>query len=254
LRRLVDRSDVATAGDGPSTTYRLTSQGRAVVLWDTERYLSQGPDQRHPHYTHIEPGLFSTIQGSIGSIPTFVGIGALRHRQRSGQAEAQRELERFVIELSWKSSKIEGNTYTLLDTERLIRDSTEATGHPHDEAVMILNHKRAFEYVWQHRESFRHLTLPQVEEVHELLVRGLDVPYGLRASGVGITGTAYIPPASNAEIASYMHDVLKVVNTIDGPAAGLEKALACLVLLPSVTDCSNSIRASASSGSRPAST
>ncbi len=57
------------------------------------------------------------------------------------------ELERFVIELSWKRSKIEGNTYTLLDTERLIQEAAEAPGHSHDEAVTILNHKRAFDYI-----------------------------------------------------------------------------------------------------------
>jgi hypothetical protein len=41
-----------------------------------------------------------------------------------------KELERFVIELSWKSSKIEGNTYSLLETETLIKDKVEATEKP----------------------------------------------------------------------------------------------------------------------------
>jgi len=50
----------------------------------------------------------------------------------------KRELERFVIELAWKSSKIEGNTYSLLETESLIKEQKEAVGKSRDEAIMIL--------------------------------------------------------------------------------------------------------------------
>lgn len=56
----------------------------------------------------------------------------------------KKELERLIIELSWKSSRIEGNTYTLLDTEKLILENKEAIGHNKDEARMILSHKDAF--------------------------------------------------------------------------------------------------------------
>ena len=66
-----------------------------------------------------------------------------------------KELERFIIELSWKSSKIEGNTYTLLDTEKLIREGVAADGHPKNEATMILNHKKAFSFIRENLESVR---------------------------------------------------------------------------------------------------
>jgi len=56
----------------------------------------------------------------------------------------KKELERFTIELSWKSSRIEGNTYTLLDTEKLILENKEAVGKTKEETQMILNHKEAF--------------------------------------------------------------------------------------------------------------
>ena len=139
------------------------------------------------------------------------------------------ELERFVIELSWKSSKIEGNTYTLLDIEQLLREAVEAPGHSHAEAVMILDHKRAFDYVWTHRKDFRQLTRSQVEDVHALLTQDLSVPGGPRTSGVGITGTVYVPPASQVEIASHLDGILQAINGFKEPA---EKALGCLVLLP----------------------
>ena len=61
----------------------------------------------------------------------------------------KKEIERFIIELSWKSSKIEGNTYTLLDTEKLIARGIEAVGHTKEESTMSLNHKYAFEAIRQ---------------------------------------------------------------------------------------------------------
>jgi Fic family protein len=232
LGRLVELGYVATSGAGRATTYAITGQARTIALWDVEEYLALEPDQRHVRYTRLQPDLFEAVRG-IFRPANREDITTAREefakRRATDDATAQRELERFVIELSWKSSKIEGNTYTLLDTEQLIREAIEAPGHSHAEAVMILDHKRAFDYVWQHQEDFRRLTRSQVEEVHALLTKDLSVPGGLRASGVGITGTVYVPPASQVEIASHLDGILQAINGFEEPA---EKALACLVLLP----------------------
>lgn len=53
-----------------------------------------------------------------------------------------KEMERLAIDLSWKSSQIEGNTYSLLETERLLKDKETAAGKPKDNAAMLL--KSAF--------------------------------------------------------------------------------------------------------------
>ncbi len=232
LGRLVELGYVATSGTGRATTYAITPQARTLALWDVEEYLVQEPDQRRARYTGLQPELFEAVRG-IFRPADLEAIATAREefakRRATDEATAQRELERFVIELSWKSSKIEGNTYTLLDTEQLLREAVEAPGHSHAEAVMILDHKRAFEYVWQHQDDFRRLTRSQVEEVHALLTKDLSVPGGLRTSGVGITGTVYVPPASQVEIASHLDGILRAINSFEEPA---EKALACLVLLP----------------------
>jgi hypothetical protein len=122
----------------------------------------------------------------------------------------KRELERFIIELSWKSSKIEGNTYTLLDTERLIREGVESESNTKDEAIMILNHKKALNYILEciklnkNLESFREL-----ENIHRLLVEGLGINHGLRKNAVGVTGTKYLPldngPQIEEEVRRFMH-------------------------------------------------
>ena len=69
----------------------------------------------------------------------------------------RRELERFTIELSWKSSQIEGNTYSLLETEELIKNKKEAKGHDKNEAIMILNHKNAFDTILEKRNHLKKL-------------------------------------------------------------------------------------------------
>lgn len=48
---------------------------------------------------------------------------------------------RLTVELAWKSSKIEGNTYTLLDTERLLKENISAKGKTAEETQMVINHK-----------------------------------------------------------------------------------------------------------------
>ncbi|MEV8440792.1 Fic family protein [Actinosynnema sp. NPDC051121] len=228
LGRLVELGYVEPMGEARATRYAITAAGRTAAVWDVDAYLAREPDQRGARYVSLEPSLFEAVRGIVGSLPAVVTQAVEWRRRMGDSASARKDLERFVIELSWKSSKIEGNTYTLLDTERLILDAAEASGHPHAEAVMILGHKRAFDYIWQHQDDFRRLTRQNIEQVHELLTHDLGVPRGLRSGPVGITGTVYVPPGSQVEIASHLDGILSVANQL----APVERALACLVLLP----------------------
>lgn len=125
-----------------------------------------------------------------------------------------KEIERFVIELSWKSSKIEGNTYSLLDTEALIKQRVEAQGHPKEEMIMILNHKMAFESILAERKNYKTLTFAKVAQIHNFLVKSLSVSTGLRKQAVGITGTAYRPLGNQWQIQEAIWDQYKfALNT-----------------------------------------
>jgi Fic family protein len=227
LRWLVDQGYIVTSGEARAIVYAIASKARTIVLWDVEEYLAQDLDKRNALYTSLQPKFFAAIKGSIGDLPSAIQEAAQDRRTLGDSVTARKDLERFVIELSWKSSKIEGNTYTLLDTERLIKEAQEASGHPHEEAVMILNHKKAFDYVWEHQAEFKILNKTRLEEVHELLVKDLNVPTGLREHPVGITGTVYVPPASKVEIAPCLQDIIETINGINEP---VEKAMACLIL------------------------
>ena len=131
-----------------------------------------------------------------------------------------------MIELSWKSSKIEGNTYTLLDTEKLILENKEAPGHSKSETQMILNHKDAFNYIRSHASQFQTITRKNLEELHSIIIENLNVNSGLRSKAVGITGSIYRPLDNIHQITEAIENLSKAVSRSDSPYA---KALLALL-------------------------
>ncbi|MFA6270529.1 MAG: Fic family protein [Candidatus Paceibacterota bacterium] len=139
-----------------------------------------------------------------------------------------KEVERFVIELSWKSSKIEGNTYSLLDTETLIKQKVEAEGHPKEEAVMILNHKTAFETILTNKNDYKSITLSQITQLHNILIKDLNVSTGIRSRAVGITGTTYHPLDNHSQIQDSIDKFIICLNKANYP---IEKALITIAMI-----------------------
>lgn len=106
-------------------------------------------------------------------------------------AEYKKELERLAIDLSWESSQIEGNTYSLVETERLLKDRETAAGKTKKEAIMLLNHKDALDFIVENPDYLSPLTISKMEDIHSLLVKELAVDRNLRKSRVGISGTNF---------------------------------------------------------------
>jgi Fic family protein len=107
--------------------------------------------------------------------------------------EYRKDMEQLAIDLSWKSSQIEGNTYSLLETERLLKDKQTAAGKTKDEAVMLLNHKEAIDFVVENFDYFLLLSIAKIEDLHSILIKELGVDRNIRKRRVGITGTNYRP-------------------------------------------------------------
>lgn len=149
----------------------------------------------------------------------------------------KKELERFIIELSWKSSKIEGNTYTLLDTEKLLRDGIISLNHSKDEAVMILNHKKAFEYVLSRiKEKMSVVSFRELETIHKLLVTDLGVNHGIRRGAVGITGSLYLPLSLPQAIEHEIKNCIDVVNKKSDPFSKALIMISCIGYLQPFED------------------
>lgn len=217
-------------GSGRSTSYRVTSTARVCADIDAQTYCADEPDARFglDHYNFnllptLPTGFFTDDELRVLNDATATYKKRVAHLSPTIQ---KKELERLVIELSWKSSKIEGNTYSLLDTEKLILRHKAAPGTSRKETQMILNHKDAFLYIREHARQFKVLTGKNLEELHTLLMKGLQVNAGLRSKPVGVTGSKYLPLDNIHQIREAVDDLAAAVSRMHTP---YEKALLALL-------------------------
>ncbi|MCK5521291.1 MAG: Fic family protein [Candidatus Marinimicrobia bacterium] len=143
-------------------------------------------------------------------------------------AEFNKEMERLAIDLSWKSSEIEGNTYSLLETERLLKEKLTAEGKSKDDAVMLLNHKEAIDFILKEQDYFTELSIAKIENIHALLIKELGVGRNIRKRRVGITGTNYVPLDNEFQIKEALRDMCLIVNKRKNI---FEKAFLALILI-----------------------
>ena len=143
----------------------------------------------------------------------------------------QRVFERFLIDMSWASSKMEGNTYSLLDTEKLILEGLEAKGKSSVETVMILNHKGALLHMIENLGSIS-ISARDIKDIHSLLSRGLlapGEPGRLRSALVGIGKSNYVPLAVPSQIGEQFDLLIHKAAAITDP---FEQSIFLLVALP----------------------
>lgn len=226
LADLLEKGYIDAIGQGPSSAYTAKSIHPLLKYIDLQQYFVLEPDQRTYALTSFNLEIFTQLHDLLtADEQTELKINFRSFIQSTTRIDPtifQRELERFVVELSWKSSKIEGNTYSLLETERLIKESQEASDHPKHEAVMILNHKTAFDKIVQNRLEFKQLSFSTVVELHNLLTKDLSIQSGIRKHSVGITGTIYRPLDNEWQIKEALEKLIVLVNKTKSP---LEKAL-----------------------------
>lgn len=230
LSEMTGEGILEVSGSGRSTVYRITSKGRIFADINAKQYIAQEPDKRFG-LSSYNSALFKAFPLDIFTNDELkiLNDATALYKKRAGDLPAaiqKKELERLVIELSWKSSKIEGNTYTLLDTEKLILENKEAPGHSRKEAQMILNHQDAFNYVRQNSAQFKILTRKNMEELHAILVKNLSVGLGLRTKPVGVTGSKYLPLDNIHQITEAVESLAAAVSRMSTPCA---KALVALL-------------------------
>jgi len=221
LSELTANDLIAQSGGGRYINYSINTPGRVYSNINPLQYSLQEPDRRYG-MDKFNQDLFVSFPNKIftdqeneafkESTHSFIANG-----KNLSPLATKKELERLVIELSWKSSKIEGNTYTLLDTEKLIRENQEATGHPKQEATMILNHKKAFNYILENKHQFKILSKKNLEEVHSILTKGLGITKGYRKGLVGITGSKYTPIDNLYQITEAVEDLFDLINKTKNP-------------------------------------
>jgi hypothetical protein len=259
LALLVNRNELVRQGRGRATRYRVpvVADKRTVVgqlragnaQLVGERYVevsSQGEEikrvVRAPIQQRTPVGYNRSFLDDYRPNESFYlppearqhlfDLGRSEQDARPAGTHAREIFNRLLIDLSWNSSRLEGNTYSLLETERLLQRGEAAEGKEAWEAQMILNHKRAIELLVDQAEevAFNPYT---IQNLHALLADNLlEDPQALgrlRTISVGIKGTVYEPLAVPQLIEECFRQILETASMIDDP---FEQAFFVMVHLP----------------------
>lgn len=225
---------IVAEGRLKGTRYFLNPLYELLHTIDIDSYFSKEIDERVISRT-FNLQLISGIlkSGSVFSEKESSYLQSLQsdYENRVAQlteTEYNKDLERLAIDLSWKSSQIEGNTYSLLETERLLKEKETAEGKPKDDAIMLLNHKDAINFIVANPEYVSPLSVSAIEDIHSILIKGLGVERNIRQRRVGISGTNYVPLDNEYQIKETLEEMCTLVNTKNNP---FEKAFLVLCIL-----------------------
>jgi fido (protein-threonine AMPylation protein) len=257
LSALIEANRVLKEGEGRASRYLLapiTGRGEliaapAIVTGAGEAYVPLSPagdevkalvrrpiPERKPvGYNRVflegyEPNNSAYLSDSVRS--HLHKLGRSPATERAAGTYARGVLSRLMIDLSWASSRLEGNTYTRLETQNLIELGHAADGKDQREAQMILNHKAAIEMLVEHAEEigFDAFTF---FNLHALLSENLladpDASGRLRTTIVEIGGTVFHPLSIPQQIEEYFRLILVRVNAIHDP---FEQAFFLMVQIP----------------------
>jgi len=234
LSKLIDTNLLTKKGQGKSTKYLISPAYELLYHIDIEKYYEQEIDERNIKES-FNLRLIPTVlnESSVFTAMELEKLALLQEKFKENisqlsDIEYKKELERLAIDLSWKSSQIEGNTYSLLETERLLKEKETASGKTKEEAVMLLNHKEAIDFIVENPDYLIPLSVSKIEDIHSILIKELGVEKNIRRRRVGISGTNYRPLDNEFQISEALSNMCELVNSKESV---FEKALLLLVLI-----------------------
>jgi hypothetical protein len=162
LNDLIDQNFISKEGIAKSTYYYIADSNKIFENIDVEKYFTKEYEKRKVQES-FNFEIFDSLQKDIFSPAEEEKLQDLQAKfiknisKYDSQTLINKEYERIMIEFSWKSSAIEGNTYSLLNTEALIKDNIKDETKTPEETQMILNHKDGFNETIQNKDRFLHL-------------------------------------------------------------------------------------------------
>jgi hypothetical protein len=244
LSVLLNTARIKTEGAGRSTRYLLPKSSDVEENYvrlspsgvDVRRMIQRPLPERTPvsynrdFLDQYRPNETSYLTPS--TIATLTRIGARPDAQRPAGTYARHILSRLLVDLAWASSRLEGNTYSFLDTQRLIELGEAAEGKDAIETQMILNHKAAIEFIVDQGDDLA-LTRQTLLNLHALLSDNLlpDPTAGgrLRRIAVDIGDSVYHPLEMPQLIAEAFQQIVDTAEAIRNP---FEQAFFVMVHLP----------------------
>lgn len=225
---------ISSIGKGKATRYELSKSYNLIYPVDISTYFLKEIDERVINVRYNHNLIKETMADlSLFSDDELSNLFKMQNKFKKkifklSEWEFKKEFERLAIDLSWKSSQIEGNTYSLLETERLLIEKESASGKTKDEAIMLLNHKKALDFLFVNPSYIHPLTTARIEDIHSILIKDLHVARNIRSRKVGISGTNYLPLDNEFQIKEALNDMCSVVNKRKNV---FEKAFLVLVLI-----------------------
>lgn len=240
LTRLIKKNIIQAQGQARARIYIITPNIQTPVPIEDEkvfntiplledstnllRYISK-PIQTRPLVGYNQ----DFLQSYIPNKTPYLSTSLCTELRREGNAEpiirpagtyARTILNRLLIDLSWNSSRLEGNTYSILETKRLIELGENPTGKNAAEAQMILNHKDAIEYIIEGADE-RIISAHEICSIHALLSDNLlgdpSSSGRLRQIAVGISGTTYLPLDNPHILKDCFDTFIQKLNLINDP-------------------------------------
>ncbi|WP_235579845.1 Fic family protein [Ramlibacter sp. Leaf400] len=174
---------------------------------DPVTYRRAFVDDYRPNESFLLPRDLADELADIGRLPEQMPAGTY----------ARKVLEQLLIDLSWSSSHLEGNRYTLLDTEQLFKSGEPATDA---DAVMLLNHKAAIEFLVDAAPT-QGLSSGLLRNLHAVLMQDLlmdaNALGAIREKVVNISGTAYVPTQSPQLLEEMFVRIIETARHIRNP-------------------------------------
>lgn len=234
LSKLLQNNLIEKKGQGKATKYFISPVYELLQPIDLDSYYEKEIDERTIK-KYFSSYLIEKVlqQNNLFTADENLQLDLLQTKftyniAQLSESTYNKEMERLAIDLSWKSSQIEGNTYSLLETERLLIEKETASGKTKEEANMLLNHKEAIDFVVAHTDYLIPLSVSKIEDIHSMLIKDLAIDKNIRTRKVGISGTNYTPIDNEFQIREALENMCTLVNSKKNI---FEKALLALVLI-----------------------
>jgi Fic family protein len=224
LERLMELNLVLRSGPKNSPSYSINYG--SLLTADIPNKILENEDRPESSFNHE---LIRFLEETpINQLEQ--GIGSKYHLPIVEHKISAKDLEYLTVELSWKSSALEGNTYTLLDTQLLLVEGIKAKGRTEFETQMILNHKNAIAFIIENPELFtRVISFATVEELHKIIGHNLGIATGVRRRLVKISASNYIPLTAPQQLRENADRILQIIGRFRDPFA---RSLMALSLIP----------------------
>lgn len=224
----IDKWQTQLAEDAGITLSREAKQVRALV---TRPYTQRDPiGYKDAFLDDYTPNRTAYLSESLRA--ELAREGRVGASQLPAGTYVRKVLDRLLIDLSWNSSRLEGNTYSILETQRLLNLGEATEGKDSVEAQMLLNHKAAIELLADQADEigFNHYTICNL---HALLSDNLmadpDTCGRIRERSVGIGASVYYPPEGHLRIKERFDVFLQKAEAIEDP---FEQSFFAMVHLP----------------------